>query len=366
MKFTLTILAVVAAASACSHSQPRNAPFRTRPDSTAPGLLVGPYSGQVLDAASGDPVSGAVVYASWSYQAGTSTAQATGYRESIASTDANGRYAIPKVEYAKDEKGETSGLPTGRLTDFHLVVYKRGYVAYRSDRRFDDFGPRRDFAQRLNEISLRRWNSTQSHARHLRYIGGGGPLVALTDWEREAAGNELSGTKREGISSDIVSVRSVENVIAAQLLGELEIKKITKFDGTFESGPLGDEADTNSYSSQHFKALGQPEVFDVALRLWRLGPDNAKQTSDRFEELVRTLPGVKELPTTELALEISDRSLVAVEGDIQGIAFMDNTRGLVVLLTCGKGQCSELSHLSDMAVKVFENIQAVMPLGEGQ
>ncbi|MBL4633909.1 MAG: hypothetical protein JKY56_08550 [Kofleriaceae bacterium] len=146
----------------------------------------------------------------------------------------------------------------------------------------------------------------------------------------------------------------------------MDLKKITKFDGKFESGPLGDEADTESYSSQHFKALGQSEVYDIALRLWRIGPDEPQKTTERFEELLRTLPGVSELPTTELSTEVADRSLIAIEGDIQGIAFMDNTRGIVVLITCGKGQCSELTHLVEMAQQVFQNIQAVMPTSEGQ
>ncbi len=328
----------------CDHSTARTAAFRARPDSTKAGDLQGPFSGQVSDAATHDPVSGAFVYASWTYESGQGAIQPMGFRFAVASTDANGRYQIERVQ----------SPPAGRLTDFQLVIYKRGYVAYRSDRRFQDLGPRFDFAQKNNEVQLDRWNSGLSHVRHLRYIGGGGPLASLTAWEQDEAAVELSGGGSSKMSSDLLSTLSDGRLIAAQLLGEAEIKDITGFDGSFESGPLNDEADTDSYSSQHFKALGQPEVYDVALRLWRLDGDASQE---RFSELESTLPGVS------LRNDIADRSLLAVEGDIQGFAFMDARRGLVVLITCGKGQCSKIEHLVEIARKVYENIQAVMPQG---
>ncbi len=347
-KLTLTVLFAMLLACACSTAATRTAPFRVRPDSTEAGNLEGPFSGQVKDSASGDPIPGALVYATWTYERGDGVAQPTGSAEAIASTDANGRYSITHPE-------ETA--PEGRLTAFHLVVYKKGYVAYRSDRRFADLGPRFDFAQKHNAVSLDRWHSEHSHVRHLRYVGGGSALAALTAWERAEASAELSGERREAasqLSSDLLDTLSDSRLIAAQLLGESEIKDITGYEGSFESGPLNDEADTASYSSQHFKALGQPEVFDVAIRLWRLDEERAKQ---RFSELSETLPGVTERD------DVADKSLLAIEGDIQGYAFLDTKRSLVVLITCGKGQCKEQSQLIALASKIFSNIEAVVPLG---
>lgn len=344
MKLSLIALAALFTAS-CGYSTPRTASFRARPDSTEAGSLEGPFSGRVVDAASGDPVPGALVYATWSYQAGYGVSQATGHREQVVSTDTNGRYAIKAVNSRKSE---------GRLANFHLVIYKRGYVGYRSDRRFTDFGPRLDFAQLHNQVVLERWHSDLSHVRHLRYVGGGAAISALTSWEADEASLELSGEGRAPkLSSDFLSSLADDRLIAAQLLGEAEIKEITGFDGSFETGPLNDEADTDSYSSQHFKALGQPEIYDVAVRLWKLTPEGAQK---RFAELLGSLPGVTE------KTEVADRSLVAVEGDIQGYAFMDGRRATVVLITCGKGQCSELEQLTALAHKVFSNIEAVIPL----
>lgn len=330
--------------AACDHGTARTATFRARPDSTAAGDLQGPFTGQVDDAATRDPVPGALVYASWTYEAGQGPPQPMGFRFALASTDANGQYQIAKV---KDP-------PEGRLTAFHLVIYKRGYVAYRSDRRFRDLGPRLDFAQEYNKVKLERWNSNMSHARHLRYVGGGPAIAALTAWEMDEAAMELSGGLRSTkMSSDLLSNLADDRVIAAQLLGEAEIKSITGFDGRFESGPLNDEADTDSYSSQHFKAVGQPEVFDIALRLWRLDPSG---TQERFAELESSLPGVA------IRNDVADRSLLATEGAIQGFAFMDGRRGIVVLITCGTGQCTEIDQLVALARKVHENIQAFVPL----
>lgn len=346
-KLTLTVLFAMLFAGACSTAATRTAPFRARPDSTEAGNLQGPFSGQVKDSASGDPIPGALVYATWTYERGDGVPQPTGAAEAIASTDANGRYAIVHPK----------GAIEGQLNAFHLVVYKKGYVAYRSDRRFADLGPRFDFAQKHNAVTLDRWHSEHSHVRHLRYVGGGSALAALTAWERAEATAELSGERRTAngqLSSDLLDSLSDGRLIAAQLLGESEIKDITGYEGKFESGPLNDEADTANYSSQHFKALGQPEVFDVAIRLWRLDEAKALQ---QFTELAETLPGVTERD------DIADKSLLAIEGDIQGYAFLDKRRSLVVLITCGKGQCSEQSQLVTLATKIFSNIEAVGPLG---
>jgi hypothetical protein len=268
-----------------------------------------------------------------------------GFREHIGSTDANGYYKVPSV-------GST---PSGaRLTDFTLVVYKRGFVAYRSDRRFGDFGPRLDFAQKQNQIALERWRDDYSHARHLRYIGGGA-VSALTAWESEEAIAELSGTRTKGPGELLPGIGEGPYVVAAQLLTESALKAQTRFDGSFEAGPLGDEPDTASYSSQHFKALGRPESFDIALRVWR---GTAGEAQERYEELLSTLPGIDEKD------EIASRSFRAMEQDIRGVAFLDGPRGLVVLLTCGKGQCASIEDAVALGRTIHDKVERLWPLVE--
>jgi hypothetical protein len=247
-------------------------------------------------------------------------------------------------------------VPSGtRVTDFTLLVYKRGYIAYRSDRRFSDLGARMDFAQTDNQVLLERWRNELSHARHLRFVGSGTTVAALTQWELADASAEVEG-KRPG-GEDLRPGRGEgPYVVAAQLLTEADIKARTKYDGTFETGPLSDEPDTATYSSQHFKALGRPETYDVAIRLWRLEPAKAQE---RYEELLTQLPGVVEKD------DLASRSFIANENDIRGVGFLDGTRGVVVLLTCGGNQCASMDDATSLAAGIYNKLKQLVPAAGG-
>lgn len=342
--FLVAALACAAVASACVDTAVRTAPFRARPDTADAGELVGPYSGRVLDATTHTAIAGALVYATWSFERGTALAQPAGAREFVGSTDAGGSYKVPRL----------TGVPAGaRIADFTILVYKRGYVAYRSDRRFSDLGPRMDFAQTDNQVLLERWRTELSHARHLRFVGGGTAVSALTSWELADASAELDGRR----ANDLRPGRGDgQYVVAAQLLTEADIKARTKFDGSFETGPLSDEPDTSTYSSQHFKAVGRPETFDVALRMWRLEPGKAQE---RYDELMSQLPGITEKD------DIASRSFVAAEQDIKGIGFLDAPRGIVVLLTCGGSQCSSIDDAAALANVIYGRIKSLLPQSLG-
>lgn len=347
-RLTLTCAAALALAACAPPPAPRTAVFRSRPDAVAPGDLRGPFTGRVLDGANRSPVTGAVVYATWTFERSSPLPVAAGFREAVASTDATGRYRLP----------ELASVPAGaRVTDFTLVIYKRGFVAYRSDRRFADFGPRRDFAQLENLVLLERWRPEHSHARHVRFVGGGGVISAVTEWEAEAAVAELDPDRAPtGPIPGMPGVGEGPYIVAAQLLKPDEIKARTRYDGSFETGPLGDEPDTATYSSQHFKALGRNESFDVALRMWRVGPAAA---TERYEELRTGLPGVEEKD------EIANRSLRAIENDIYGVGFLDGQRGVVVLITCGKSQCASMDDAVALASAAHRRIKELWPLEPG-
>ena len=267
--------AVAIALAACAPPPgPRNATFRARPDDVVAGRLPGPFTGRVVDAANQTPVTGALVYASWSFERGYGLAVAAGAREAVVSTDATGTYVVPAL----------ASVPAGtRLTDFRLVIYKRGFVAYRSDRRFADFGPRRDFAQRDNLIELERWRPDYSHARHVRFVGGGGVVAAVTGWETDEAIAELA--QPAAVAPQVTGAGPY--LVAAQLLTEDDIKSRTDYDGRFETGPLGDEPDTKTYSSQHYKALGRDQTWDVAVRMWRLEPAAVRARAMDFTASLR-------------------------------------------------------------------------------
>jgi hypothetical protein len=346
-KFLLLLLLVQAA---CAETSMRTAPFRVRTDSADAGSLVGPFTGRVLDATTKAPIAGALIYAAWTLERGSALVEPAGSREVVGSTDAGGYYKI----------NELGSLPSGvRVTEFTLLVYKRGYVAYRSDRRFYDLGPRMDFAQTGNQVLLDRWRNELSHARHLRFVGSGTAVAALTSWELADASAELEGKRPSG--EDLRPGHGEgAYVVAAQLLSDADIKARTKYDGQFETGPLSDEPDTATYSSQHFKALGRPESWDVALRVWRL--DAAKAT-ERYEELLTQLPGVTEKD------EIGSRSFIAQENtqgnEIRGVGFLDGTRGVVVLITCGVNQCTTVEDASALANGIYNKLKQLVPATGG-
>ncbi len=309
----------------------------------------GPFTGRVLDAGTGRPIAGAIVYATWTVQSGHGLTAPGGFREHVTSTDADGRYKVPRVSKVPESA-------SSRITDFYIVVYKRGYVAYRSDRRFADLGPRMDFAQGHNKIELERWRTDLSHAKHLRFIGGGSAIAALTAWEVEEAARELSGGAGS-LSTDPFAAGgdgAAAAVVAARLLTPEDVKGVTGYDGEFERGPLGDDPDTAQYSSLHLRALDRPESFDVALRLWKV---DAAQAQSRYGQLLDTLP------TAEQTDEIADRSLRASEGDIRGLAFLDGKRGAVVLITCGAAQCRSPEDVVELGKIVHERLEAIWPMG---
>ena len=344
--FSICALVVATLATGCAPSAVRTAPFRVRPDAAEPGSLQGAFSGRVVDSTTKAPVAGALVYGAWALERGTGLTEPAGAKEFVGSTDAAGYYKIPAL-----------GAPGRgvRVVEFTLLVYKRGYVAYRSDRRFADLGLRMDFAQQANQVLLERWSNDLSHARHLRFVGGGAAVAALTQWELADASAELDGKRPHG--DDVRPGRGDGTyIVAAQLLGEAAIKARTKYDGAFETGPLQDEPDTASYSSQHFKALGRPETWDIAIRMWRLDPGKAQE---RYEELLTQLPGTVEKD------EVASRSFAATEGEIKGLGFLDAPRGIVILITCGASQCTSIDDATALAKIAHDKVKALLPVSVG-
>lgn len=339
-------LAASVALTACAETAVRTAPFRVHPDAAEPGALTGPFDGRVVDATTKAPVAGALVYAAWTLERGAVLTEPAGAREHVGSTDAAGYYKIPAL----------GPLPRGaRVTEFTLLVYKRGFIAYRSDRRFADLGPRMDFAQYGNQVLLERWRTELSHSRHLRFVGSGTAVAALTSWELADASAELDG-KRQG-GDDLRPGRGEgQYVVAAQLLTEADIKQRTRYDGAFETGPLADEPDTATYSSQHFKALGRPEAWDIAIRMWRLDPAKA---ADRYEELLSQLPNTSEKD------DVGTRSFSASEGDIRGYGFIDAPRGVVVFVNCGSNQCTGPDDAGALARIIYDRLKQLLPMTLG-
>ena len=329
-----------------------NARFPVRPDSVRPADLLGPYDGIVLDADTDRPISGAVVAASWAFERGVGLQAPLASREIVVESGVDGRYSIPRLTDVPD-----ATLPGGmstRLRRFTLIVYKRGHVAWRSDRRFGDGGRRRDFSQLGNRARLEKWQQGYRHADHLVFLGGGDKVRAAAAWELQPAALELDGEKSSTIleAEADATAKAKTPLDIEHLLSDDEIRGVTGFVGKFEDGKLTDLPTTEFYDSRHFKAVGKPEGYDVGLRVWRLG---AAAAEAQYRKLLDELPGAR---TTD---EVGDASLRARSGDINGLAFLVRDRGVVASLTCGTAQCPEAPQLLKLA-KLVESRLPDLPL----
>lgn len=325
----------------------RTAPFKQRPDSIKAGSQLGPFDGQVLDADTDQPVEGALVWCSWSFTRGIGSQAPETSRSAEGTTDADGRYHIPAL------RSYPWGLST-RLARFSLIVYKKGYVAYRHDRIFNQRRRRKDFSQFNNTISLSRWSPELSHTNHLLFIGGGPSLAKASQWEVLAAVAELEGkTVKRPLAADFsplprtpaIGIKPRE-LDASVLLTSDDVRSITGYTGRFREGRLAG-ASTESYDTFHLRAVDRPERYDVAIRLWRLEEDDL---TAKYEETLNSLPGSKQTD------KVADRSFTVVQGEILGLGFMDRSASVLVLLTCGKGQCSKGEHLHQLAKKLEQNL----------
>jgi len=322
----------------------QGARFPQRPDSVKVGSLLGPFEGQVLDADTKRPITDAVVVCSWAFTRGMGNSSAEATRAMNTTSDVDGRYWFPTL------RNLPLGLTT-RLSRFSLVVYKKGYAAYRHDRTFGQRRRHRSFSQRSNMVLLSRWSPELSHARHLLFIGGHPAIRAASEWEQLAAAAELDGgSPRPGLVSGLRAVPGAAasgtfRLNAKVLLSSDEIRAITGYKGAFAEGRLQGPR-SEQYDTYHFHAKDRPERYDVAIRLWRLEDD--KLTAE-YENLLKRLPGSKQTD------EVADRSFTVLQGEIMGLGLLSRTSSSLVLLTCGRGQCTADDHLQRLAKKVLEN-----------
>ncbi len=339
LPFATVLLAVLG--SACGPLV-EQAPFSYRPDTMAPGDLLGPYEGIVVDAETDRPITGAVVSASWGFERGIGLIGPTGAREVVTETGADGRYQVPALD----------PLPTGasmRIRRFTLIVYQKGYVGWRSDRRFPEGSIRRDFSQRNNRVRLEKWRDGLSHYEHIVFLGGGPAVRTALGAEMSSGVMELEGgrpvTTLPGAGP--AAPGAPQPLDATPLLSEDEVRAVTGYVGEFDVGRLTDLPRTEFYDSKHFKARGQPEKFDVAVRVWRLPPAGAEA---QFRKLLGELPGAT--PGTE----IGDASLRARTPEVLGLSYVQRDRGMVVSISCGTGQCPEPALLLRLAKLVESHL----------
>lgn len=318
-------------------------------DQVTDASLLGPFDGQVLDAATGEPVADAVVVGVWAYDRGDGFIGPHGSETYSTTTDAAGRYRIAPAR----QSVRASAL---RLVGFHLVVYKRGYLGYRSDALFEG-GTRPDFTVRHNRALLRKWRENDSHAEHLMFLATPKALRRTTLWEQDlanldlfrqhgGAGGPIAGPS--GAEPDKTPGKEPEWLDASELLTPDEVRARTGFTDAFELEDLADLARADFYHGVHLRAVGRDEPWDIAYRVWRAPPGGMDPVVSTIQE---TMAGVK--PSTEITPETW---LLSAEG-VHAVAFVDREARVGVLLSCGDQQCHDIDTAIILAKTLYRNLE---------
>ncbi len=119
-------------------------------------------TGTVLDAETGAPIEGAIVFVQWTKTKGL---PGLTYHEI---------YKILEVETDKDGKFTISGTLSPFVDSPEVVIYKRGYIAWRNDFIFPGWKKRTDFKYQNDIlIKLEKFKEGSSHKEHLDFIDYG-------------------------------------------------------------------------------------------------------------------------------------------------------------------------------------------------
>lgn len=325
----------------------RPATFVGARDQVTDATLLGPFDGQVVDVSTGEPIAEAMVVGVWAYDRGDGFIGPHGSETYVTSTDAAGRYRILPAKLAV----RASAL---RLTSFHIVVYKRGYLGYRSDARFEG-GTRPDFNVRHNKVELRKWRETDSHAEHLLFLASPKVLRKTTQWEEELANLDLF--RQQGGAGGPVATTSPTGPVATNepqwldasgVLTPDEVRTRTHYADAFEQEDLPDLDRTSFYHGVHLRAQGRDEPWDIAYRVWRVPPDGLDPVVSTIQE---TMGNVK--PSNEITPETW---LVSAEG-LHAVAFVDREAKVGVMLSCGDQQCVDLETAIILAKTLYRNLE---------
>jgi hypothetical protein len=330
----------------------RPAPFKGARNQVTDTSLLGPFDGQIVDEATGEPVQDAVVVGVWSYDRGDGFISPSGSETISVQTDEAGRYRIGRAPLHK------YGTSL-RLVSFRLVVYKRGYASYRSDLLLEG-GARRDFTGRHNRIELGKWRDRDSHAKHLLFLAPPREVARVANWEGSEANLDLyrslggtqAGTAAGPESPGLRPLPGGETpepaatwLDATPVVFPEDVAMRTGFDGDFVVEDLGDFPRTAYYHGVLYRAVDQSEDYDFSIRVWHRPPGGLDPVIEIFRD---NLP-------VEVSPDVSDETWVYEEPgtNFRGVAFIERESETGVLVSCGPEQCIDV----DTAIILAKFIQ---------
>jgi hypothetical protein len=320
------------------------APFPQNPQTTEPGDLLGPFDGAVIDAETERPIPGALVSATWIFERGVGTSAPKGAEERSLKTNTEGRYEFFRLDQP----------PTGlsaRVARFRLVIYKRGYIGYRSDHVFPDGALRRDFAQEGHVVRLEKAPADLSHSSHLAFLAGNPAIRRAAAWELAEAGLEVRKRIEQDQQQDGTAPAEATLLDVSRMLVDDEIRARTGYKGQFQTERMPDLPRSQNYDSTHFRAVEKGEHYDVAFKVWVLGPQVGLE---EYRKLLGALPQVR--PSEDAGT----RSFRAGEGDLLAVIFLDEPTGVLVQVTCGIGQCRDHSIVAQLAKVIASRVPGLV------
>lgn len=331
----------------------RPAPFKGARTQVTDTSLLGPFDGQIVDAATGEPVQDAVVVGVWSYDRGDGFIGPHGSESISVHTDEAGRYRIGRAPL----KQRGASL---RLVSFHLLVYKRGYASYRSDALLEG-GARRDFTSRHNRIELGKWRERDSHAAHLLFLAPPREVTRVADWEQREAnldlyralGGQVGGeTVSPGPGDDTGGEEPVDRsdlwLEASSIIYPEDVAMRTGFDGDFEIEDLGDFPRSSFYHGVLFRAVELEQEYDFSFRVWHQPANGLDEVVEIFRD---NLP-------VEVSDEVTTETWVYEEPETQfrGVAFVDRDTQTGVLVSCGPAQCIDIDTAIILAKTIADHL----------
>jgi hypothetical protein len=175
-------------------------------------------------------------------------------------------------------------------------------------------------------------------------MGSGTSIKKASAWERQTAALELSPSGKQG---DLVDSSTEGLLDASPLLVETDVRALNKYSESLTSSRLVDLPRSEFYDSVHFASQANDERFDVAVRLWRLGPVAGPA---QYRKLLA------DLPSAQPAKDLADAAVIVSSGDVRASVFVVNEPGIVVSVTCGLGHCPEESNLLSLSRLVHSRL----------
>lgn len=173
-------------------------------------------SGTVVDAETGEAIKGAVIHVEWTITKGVPGLSYTkDYKTSEALTDSEGRFRI-------------FGVLNPLVNPPIVVIYKRGYVAWRNDYIFPQYCKRAPLHLKNNNLFRLERFKKYSHSRHILFFSGDLSLTASSKLQKAYSWEDVLATREEELMRKKKTMKGsecTEDELWGQVIDELYPKK---------------------------------------------------------------------------------------------------------------------------------------------